>query len=134
MERAAISLAAIVGMTLTGCASDTDGGSAGVTRPTPRCFSVGNARNFRVINSSTVHLRVGRSVYRLDMLGSCPDLSWSPRMALVSRGSSRVCEGPALGLTIISRGSGGDRRRCPVRSITALTPEQVQALPARDIP
>lgn len=131
---AAAALGPVLGLAaLAGCAETGEPGSTQATRPAPRCFSVNNARNFRVVNSRTVNLRVGRDVYRLDMLGPCVDLAWSNRIALVSGGSSRLCTGNALGASIVLRGSSG-RQRCPIQTITALTAEQVEALPARDRP
>jgi len=91
-------------------------------------------RNFRVVNASTVHIRVGRDAfYRLDMFGACPDLSWNNTMALHTRGTSRICAGQVTGASIFVRGTAG-RQRCAIRSVTALTPEEVAALPARDRP
>ena len=128
------SVAAALAM-LAGCTPTDDPDSAGTqaSRPAPRCFSARDARSFRVVNSTTVNVRVGRDVYRLALLGVCPDFAWSQRLAIVTRGTSRICTGPALGTSIVARGTSGTQR-CEIRTVTALTPEEVQALPARDRP
>lgn len=117
-----------------GCAgtdSDDPNSAQAAERPAPRCFSARNARNFRVVDSRTVNLRVGRHVYRLDLFGACPDVSWTNSLALVtSGGSSNVCTGRGLGTSIVVRGSTGPQR-CAIQSITALTTQEVQALEPR---
>jgi hypothetical protein len=90
-------------------------------------------RNFRVVNPSTVNLRARGDVYRIDTAGVCPELSWTNRIELATTGSSWVCVGSGLGTSIVTRGPRG-RQRCPIRTITALTREEVEALPARARP
>ncbi len=127
--------AAGVGLVIltAGCAGtdlDDPNSAQAVERPAPRCFSARNARNFRVVDLRTVNLRVGRHVYRLDLFGACPDVSWTNSLALVTTGSSSVCTGRGLGTSIMVRGSTGPQR-CAIQSITALTTAEVQALEPR---
>ena len=82
------------------------------------------------IRHPLVNLRVGRHVYRLDLFGACPDVSWTNSLALVTTGSSSVCTGRGLGTSIMVRGSTGPQR-CAIQSITALTTAEVQALEPR---
>ena len=90
-------------------------------------FSLGG---FSVVDTQTVHVRVSaRDVYRLDLMGSCPDIDWNSRIALVSRGDSSICTG--TGATVVARGPTG-QQRCPVRMVTKLTAEEVEALHPRD--
>jgi hypothetical protein len=129
---AAIGLGALVGCSET--ADPNSAGSQGAAREAPRCFFAGNARNFRSVNSTTVNLRVGRrDFYRIDLLGPCPDIDFSLKLGLQTRGSSQICTGSGLGTNIIVRGSRGPTR-CPIRQITALTPDEVAALQPRDRP
>jgi hypothetical protein len=137
MARASILAAASIGLaTLAGCTpseSPDSSGTQAAARPAPRCFSARDARSFRTVNSTTVNVRVGRDVYRLDLIGVCPDFAWTNRLGLVTRGSSRICTGPALGASIVARGTSGTQR-CAIRQVTALTPEEVAALSARERP
>ena len=129
---------AAVGLVIltAGCAgtdSDDPNSAQAAERPAPRCFSARNARNFRVVDSRTVNLRVGRHVYRLDLFGPCPDINWSASLGLRTTGSSSVCTGRGLGTSIVVRGSTGPQR-CAIQQITALTAAEVQALEPRHRP
>jgi len=121
-------------LALTGCAAND---SANVDPNNPRqprrCFSARDVRNFAAVNSTTVNIRVGRDIYRVDTFGICRDLNWTNRMALVTTGGSMICVGSGLGTSLVVRGPSG-RQTCQVSAITALTPEQIQALPARERP
>lgn len=136
MASASTQVALIVALLgLSACTNaDSEGpGSAGASREPPRCFSTSRVSNFRVADSSTVHIRVGRDVYRLDMMGPCSDLNFTSNMRLATSGSSTICTGTGLGTSIVTRGSGG-QRRCQVQRITGLSTEQVAALPAGQRP
>jgi len=135
MARASILAAASFGLVaLGGCAPvENPDSTEAATRAAPRCFSARDARSFRSVNTTTVNVRVGRDVYRLALLGVCPNFVWTQRLALVTRGTSRICTGPALGASIVARGPSGTQR-CAIQTVTALTPEEVEALPARERP
>jgi hypothetical protein len=127
------SMAAASLLAVTGCAP-TEPPSAGGVREPRRCFTARDVRNFAPVNSTTVNLRVGRDVYRVQTFGFCPDLGWTNRMAVrTTGGSSMICVGSGLGVSLLTRGPSG-RQQCRVQSITALTPAEIQALPARQRP
>ncbi|MBS0333368.1 MAG: hypothetical protein JSS35_11420, partial [Proteobacteria bacterium] len=78
----------------------------------------------------TVYVKVNlHDVYRLDLMVPCPDVNWNQRIALQSsRGAGgSICS--ALDAEIVSHATGLGRQRCPVKTLTKLTPEQVAALP-----
>ena len=134
-----LAAAAAAGLAALAACAETGGtessGSQATARTAPRCFHANNARNFRSVNATTVHLRVGsRDFYRLDLIGPCPNLDFSLRLGLQTRGGSQVCTGSGLGTNIIVRGPSGGAQRCAIRQITALTPEEVAALSPRDRP
>jgi len=129
-------VAAIALVTMTGCTandSNVDPNNPSAARQPRRCFSARDVRNFAPVNSSTVNIRVGRDIYRVDTFGTCRDLNWTNRMAMVTTGGSMICVGSGLGTSIVVNGPSG-RQTCQVTAITALTPEQIQALPARERP
>ena len=72
-----------------------------------------------------------KDVYRLDLLGPCPDIDWNWSIALESHGSSWICS--PLDATIIAKSPIGPQR-CPVRQVTKLTPQEVAALPKKQKP
>lgn len=134
MVRAVILTAATAALlTVTACASTEPGSESAGASNRRQCFTASSVRNFRVVDSRTVNIRAGREVYRLDMFGNCPDLRWTQGMGLQTTGSPTICTGSGLGTTVVTRGSSGPQR-CSVQSVTLLTPEEVEALPARNRP
>lgn len=135
MVKASVWAAAAIGLaTLAGCAgtdADDPNSAEAAERPAPRCFSAGSARNFRVVDSRTVNVRVGRNVYRLDMFSPCTGLGFSSSsLRLRTSSGSQVCTGRGLGTSVEFRGSGGPQR-CAVQNVTALTRAEVDALDRR---
>lgn len=70
-----------------------------------------------------VHVGVKDS-YLFETLGPCPDLDWSERLGFAQRTPGTICEGIDVDL-IVPGGIGP--RRCPVRMIRKLTPEEAKA-------
>jgi hypothetical protein len=85
------------------------------------------------VDSRTVNIRAGRNVFRLDLFGTCPDVTWTNGMRLNTRPGSTICTGSGLGTSLSVRGPSG-RQTCQVQTVTLLTPEEVAALPARHRP
>jgi hypothetical protein len=96
------------------------------------CFFTRNADGFAAPDDKTLYVRVGvRDVYKFEMFGTCPDIDWNQRLALVSRASSSICTG--MDAEVITHSPIGPQR-CPVRSVQKLTPEEVAALPPKARP
>lgn len=101
-------------------------------KPQRQCFFTRNVSNFSAVDDQTVNVRVGvKDVYRLDMLGHCPDIDWTQQIALISRGGSSICTG--MDATIVVKSPIGPQR-CAVKTIRKLTPEEVAALPRKAKP
>jgi hypothetical protein len=86
--------------------------------------------SFAAPDDHTVYVKVNlHDVYRLDLMISCPDVNWNQRIALESShgAGGSICN--ALDAEIISHATGLGRQRCPVKTLTKLTPEEVAALP-----
>jgi hypothetical protein len=97
-----------------------------------QCFWARNADSFAAQDDHTVNVRVGvRDVYQFDLLGSCPDIDWNQRIALISRGGSNICSG--LDAEIVTRSPIGPQH-CAVTHMRKLTPEEIAALPKRARP
>lgn len=97
-----------------------------------QCFWARNVTNFNAVDDRTVNIRVGvRDVYRMELLGPCPDIDWTQTIGIVSRGGSWICSG--LDAEIVTPSPIG-RQRCAVRDIRKLTPEEAAALPAKEKP
>lgn len=96
------------------------------------CFFSRDVRGFAAPDDKTLYLRVrAKEVYRLDMKGRCPELDWEHKIAIDSRGSSSICS--AIDATVLVKNSIGVSR-CPVETLTRLTPEEVAALPPKSRP
>ncbi len=65
------------------------------------------------------------------MFGTCQDMDWNQQIALVSRGSSSICNG--MDAEVVTRSPIGPQR-CPVRSVKKLTPDEIKALPPKARP
>ena len=106
--------------------------------PTDRqCFYARQVSGFSAPDRDHVYVRVGvRDVYAFDLLGGCPDVDWTLRLGIVSRGSNFICSGLDTEV-VVPRGAFGSPfgpQRCPVAHMRKLTPEEVAALPRRSRP
>ena len=105
-----------------------------VAKPRPACFWARDVNGFAAVDDRTVNLRIGvHDVYQLKLFGNCPDIDWSMRIGIRSRGSSWVCEGNGLDLELISPSPIGPQR-CPVTAVRRLTTDEVTAIPKRQRP
>ncbi len=101
-----------------------------LARPQSSCFWTNRIENFAAADEQNLYLRVGpRDVYQAKLFANCFEIDWVHHIALVSRGSSMICEGPNLDVDVIVRDVAAGRQRCPVTSIRKLTPDEVAALP-----
>lgn len=93
------------------------------------CFRAQDVDGFNAVDKETVDVSVGvRDVYRLTLFAPSPDIDWTQRIGVESRGSSWICSG--VDATIIVPGPIGVQRY-PVTAIRKLTPEEIKARKAR---
>ncbi len=102
-------------------------------RSANQCFYTRNINGFRATNDHTLYIRVGvRDIYRLDLMNDCTGLTFRQGLGLESTpGDPWICS--AIQATVVYRDTG-IRNRCPVSNIHKLTPEEIAALPKRDLP
>ena len=124
---AAIAISAAALLTLAATAAG--GADSPAKAPTQnQCFWTRNVTSFAAPDDHTVYVRVNsHDVYKFDLMGSCPDVDWNQRLALVSRGGSNICSG--MDAEIVTHATGLGRQRCPVQHMQKLTPEEIAALP-----
>jgi len=124
----AIGLAAVSGaLVIAACAATGQPGTPAAARNAgQQCFNVRNVYNFHAVNDRTVLVEVGTSrMYELQIVGVCPDVDWTQRLAIrTTGGSSWVCSGMDAELVIPSP-SG--TQRCSVVGTRELSPAEVQA-------
>ncbi len=125
-------LITVAGLTVAAALSAASTQAAPPATAKRTCFWVQNVNGWSSADDHTVMLRTGvKDVYRLDLMGPCPDIEWSQHIGLVSQGSSSICS--PLDATVIAQGPLGPQR-CPVKAVTKLTPEEIAALPRKHRP
>jgi hypothetical protein len=103
-------------------------GAANAADKPNQCFWTRNITGFAAPDDHTVYIRVSyRDVYRLDLMVACPDVDWNQRIALVSRTGSNICN--ALDAEVVAHATGLGPQRCPVKTLTKLTPAEIAVLP-----
>lgn len=96
----------------------------------PECFFVNQFQSWRAPDSKTIYIKVlGERYFRLDVGGSCPELKW-PGAYLVTktRGPDTVCSAVDWDLHV-NTGLTGVTHPCIVKSMQALSPSEVAAIP-----
>lgn len=89
------------------------------------CFRPDDVNGFTVIDDRTVDVTISpKNVYRLTLFSPSPDIDWSLRIGIYSRGRSWVCSGYDAEI-IVPEATG--RRRYPVTEVRKLTPEELAA-------
>lgn len=128
---APVALAAALAVAMAvGASGQPPGGAPPPPKPRPSCFWTNRIENFAAVDDQNLYLRVGNhDVYRAKLFSNCFDIEWVHHLALISRGSSLICEGLNLDVDVIVRDVGVGRQRCPVTNIRKLTPDEVAALP-----
>jgi hypothetical protein len=105
--------------------------SAAQAAPSGNCFRVSDLRGHTVANDRTVYFAArGKQVFRLDMANAClGGAAFSDPLVLErAGGTDRVCR--PIDLDIRVQGSIGSSA-CLIKSITRMTPAEVEALPKR---
>jgi Family of unknown function (DUF6491) len=98
-----------------------------------QCFLRSNINGFQAPDDRTVYIRVGVSdIYRLTLMVNCTSLSFRQGIGLESTpGDPWICS--PIQATVVYR-DVGIHNRCPVSDIHKLTPDEIAALPKRDLP
>lgn len=109
--------------------------SATPTQRTDSCFLANDWDGWKSPNPNVIYVRVGVSrIYELDLSAGSNQLQ-EPDMHLVSkiRGSDWICDPLDLQLQLADN-HGAFEEPLFVKSITRLTPDQIAAIPKKDLP
>ena len=107
-----------------GCAAIDDPESSAMAEGR-ECFRAASVNSFTPVGRDAVNVRVGvNDFYRLELIGTCPDIDWAWQIALRTRGSSWVCRGYDAEL-VVPHPSG--TQYCPVRAVRKLSDAEVEA-------
>jgi hypothetical protein len=124
----------LVAALTAGAAFGLAAGSAAADAKAP-CFFVSQWRGWKAPDANTLYLRVNmKDIYRADLSAGSQQLTWGGSYHLVSRveGSSSVC-GP-LDLQLAVSDGRGFKQPLIVRDLVKLTPDEIAALPKKDLP
>lgn len=112
-----------------GCAATADPDPASASSEGRECFNVRSVSSFTPAGRDAVAVRVGADdYYRLELIGTCPDVDWAWSIAMRTRGSNWVCRGYDAEL-IVPHPAG--TQYCPVRAVRRLTEAEVDAMRGR---
>ena len=122
-------IAACLGL-VTACTAANQPPRAQAARAGAQCFLASQVNGFHGVDRDTVHVTVGpRTVYELELFGTCLNVDWSQQIGIRSTGgSSWVCQGFDAELLVPSPIGV---QRCAVSSVRRLTPQEVQAARGR---
>jgi hypothetical protein len=105
---------------------------AAAAAPQRDCFNVDSVSGFQTDEDDAIYVTVGASrTYQLEVLGSCPNIDWTHRVGLRTRGSSFVCTGMDVDLVVPQSGMGPPLR-CAVKAVRRLSDAESDALRHRD--
>jgi len=108
----------------------------GPTAPLKRCFYAHDWQGWHAPNEHTMYIRVDmHRVYRVDFASSCQELTW-PDVHLVTtfRGSDSVCSPLDLDIKVADSSPHSIATPCIASGLEELTPDEVAAIPKKDLP
>lgn len=131
LARAALIGLAVAGFSASAALAQTPAEAPKPPKPARQCFYLSDWRGWSAPDRNTLYMKVrGKDVYRVDLAYGTNQLTW-PGTHLVSvvRGPDSVCHPLDLDLRV----SDGFGIPMPIRAktITKLTPEEIQALPKK---
>ncbi len=98
----------------------------------PGCFFANQFESWKAPDAKTIYIRVRmHDYYRLDLVSSCPMLLWpSSHLITEFHGSDTICSALDWDLKV-SQGTHGSIEPCIVKTMTALTSDEVAAIPKK---
>ncbi len=123
--------AAAAGLALPALAADT----AAKPAPSQNCFFSNQWNAWHAPKSDVIYMRVNvKDIYEVD-LSAGSSLLTGPAVHLVNRinGPDTICGPLDLDLSVVEDG-GGIKEPLIAKSITKLTPQQIAAIPKKDLP
>src|SRR5476649_2487808 len=100
------------------------------------CFFASQLSSWKEAGDKTVNLRVGvGDVYQLKLIAPCPDLPYAEAVGVETLGgSSTICSGLDVSLVLPHGVAQAGPQRCMATSLRKLSPEEVRALPRKEMP
>jgi hypothetical protein len=123
----ALPLAAALG--LGACAAGgADAPQSYATGASDQCFYNSDVRSFTDGAPNVVLVAVGADeAWELTLQNGCPDVGAASKVAIRSRGATRICAGQDAEITVPNV-SGAGAQRCLVRSVRKLSAQEAAAV------
>ena len=104
------------------------------TAPLKRCFFAHEWQGWKAPNEHVMYIRVDmHHIYRLDFASSCQAATWADaHLVTTFHGDDQVCNPLDLDLKVSD--GHGMVEPCIVSGISEMTPDEVAAIPKRDMP
>jgi hypothetical protein len=119
-----LTMSALALAALAGCAAPGTDSPQSYAAGSGQCFFNSDVRSFTDAAPNVVLVAVGaREAWELTLQDGCPDVGGTSKVAIVSRGRTRICAGTDAEL-IVPNVSGAGTQRCLVRSVRKLTPQE----------
>jgi len=118
-------LATLAGtLAIAGCATgmdaDADRDETAAANQARDCFFVRNITGFRGLDDDSVIIEVGvNDYYQLDAFGTCNQLDWAHRMAVISDVGGTMCAGEISPGRIVT-----EEENCRIDEITRVYPDE----------
>jgi hypothetical protein len=123
-----LSLPVVAAMSLSACAAGGADAPSSYAANDDQCFYNADVRSFTDGAQNVVLVAVGASdAWELTLQSGCPDVGAASKVAIVSRGATRICAGADAEL-IVPNVSGAGSQRCLVRSVRKLTASEAAAV------
>lgn len=91
------------------------------------CFHVSSINGWTPVDAQTVDVSISaKNVWRLTLFAPSPNIDWTLRIGIDTRGQSWLCSGQIVGAQIVVPGDIG-MRRYPITEVRKLTPEELPA-------
>ena len=89
------------------------------------CFHVSMINGWTPVDDQTVDVTITpKNIWRLKMFARSPNIDWTLRIGIDTRGQSWLCSGRIAGADIVVPGDIG-MRRYPITDVRKLTPEEL---------
>jgi len=104
--------------------------------PLKRCFFAREWQGWHAPNAHTMYIRVNmHQIYKVDFASNCQELTWPDAHLITTfRGGDSVCSPLDLDIKVSEGGPGGFPEPCIASGISELTPDQIAAIPKKDLP
>lgn len=116
-------------ITLWGCASgpmdESDMVAATQADGERDCFNTRSISGFSGVDDDTVQVRAVDNYYEIDVFGTCNQLDWANRLAIVSDQGAFMCTGDLSPGRVIS-----EEESCRITNITRVYPEDAGPMEA----